>query len=189
MMIDVKSLLYATFFVGLAVLTASSVKAKDAPELAIPKPDSMMRLFDGTCANNVPYLDRVKSFAQALKWQNLPPEAATLGAPLDPNAKFNGWIVRNDGHLFFVGWSEGAINGRKATTCSVMTKGVSADILTALIGKKYTVRLLDDMSVAYQRDRIWNTTINGEYTLIRLNNSVGAASEAATLSIIFVNVQ
>lgn len=107
-----------------------------------------------------------------------------MGAPLDPNAKFEGWSAKEDGHLFVLGWSEAVIDGRTVTTCSIMTKDVPGDALAALVGKRYTVRPLDDMREAYKRVRVWNATINGEPAMIHLMNAVDAGFEAATLGVV-----
>lgn len=169
---------------GLLLVASGAAQAKDETKPPTPKPEAMLRLFDGACADNVPHLSRVKSFAQALKWKTLPPEAAAMGAPLAPNAKFEGWSAKEDGHLFVLGWSEAVIDGKMVTTCTIMTKDVPADALAALIGKKYTVRPLDDMREAYKRVRVWNATINGEQALINLLNPVDAGFEAATLAVV-----
>ncbi len=178
-------MLLRTFCASIVVLWGFAAQAKDdAGKPVAPSPDAVVRLFDGFCADNVPALDRVRSFAQALKWKALPPELAALGAPPNPQATYEGWRVKDAGSVFLVGWSEGRIDGRKVSTCAIFTKDVSADALAALIAAKYKVRPLDDMREAYKRVRAWDAVINGEKAIISLMNPVDAGFEAATLGVV-----
>jgi len=117
------------------------------------------RAFIGNCAQNAGRIDKVAAAARAFGWQELEGDMKAMVAPQDPNTKFSGWLVREDGQQpFMLGISEAMLKGVSYSMCVVSSPYVDMESVVTEVRKLTTFgKLLDNMEEAGQRYRVWAT--------------------------------
>jgi len=145
--------------------------------------DRLLEFFSGACLQAMPNIDRVKAGARAMNWKPLEGDIATMLAPADETAVWQGWAAKTDSDLFLLGVSEGKSNGRQIATCSVVVREIDQENLVKGLGENLKLKYLADDTEAFQRYRAWTTEVSGNKMLINLTTLSKEPNSPATLSV------
>ncbi len=145
-------------------------------------PTRIAEEFVGICAQNAGRTDKVKAYADVLKFESLPPEMALALGPQDPDARFSGWMVKSsdDSILYLLGVSEADFKGVRIQTCVVANPDV--DTVKTLLQVTSLLNLgspSDDFEQMGQRTRIWmwDEFVNGSaiYLTHQISPEIGVS--------------
>lgn len=139
--------------------------------------------FIGICALSMPEIRRIEAAASELKWKPLSPTQATMLRPIDPNAKFSGWLVPNSGKPYLIGVWEGQLDGDKVLVCTHASTHFDPSELVSEMAKKLSLKTLTDETEAGQRYRTWTTNVNGISMLINLTTMQNQRQTGGSLSV------
>jgi len=133
------------------VVGASLAAASESSDLA--------RAFVGHCITNAGRNDKIESSAEVFGYEELSGAKAQMFAPQDPNARFRGWMVKDDlSPLYALGISWSERNGIEMSNCDVANPDLDSEEVLRELQKIITMgntRFDDDD--AGQRYRIWGT--------------------------------
>ena len=148
----------AQLCLALAMTLASAIPAfgqtaKDEQALYIAQ------AFVGHCAQNPGRNDKVEAAARQFGYEELEGEEKLMLGPQDPNVKYSGWIVKEEGQpAYLLGVSEGLTNDVPYSNCTVANPNVSMDEVLSSIRSMVTIgNVLQETEGAGQRYRAWQT--------------------------------
>ena len=108
---------------------------------------------------------------------------ATLLAPSNPNAPFDGWAASYKGQDFFVGLSTGKIESKEVVICAAAARKLDQERLVAIVEENTKARLDNDEVENMQRYRGWVVTTDGNPIMLHLTTSAKDRLTPATLAV------
>ena len=109
---------------------AASAALSDSMAKPIANPDSIARAFIGYCLQNPGDYSKIVGFAEALKFDRIPPELDALSAPQDPYDEFSQFKVTDiNGAVFLFAASRSKVDGIPMVACSFAFQDLDLDAL------------------------------------------------------------
>jgi hypothetical protein len=141
--------LSTSFIVALVGLSANC-HAQDSSSLRFAQE------FVGVCAQDFPAVDKIKAAAKVFNWKEITdPNMRAMMGPASPDASWQGWLVIEKEDKYFVGISEGDINGKKTSSCSLVQDRVDVDSIISELAKILNAKKVEESTEAGQRQTLW----------------------------------
>jgi hypothetical protein len=135
-----------------SVANASVARAQSPVTIEL----SFVRSFIGACLQFFPDTGRVKQAASALKWPEIEnPDVRGILGPADARTKWQGWLLKADGHAFLVAISETAEQGRTVKSCSLAADRVDLPSIYRTLENLVSLKKQVDFNEDGQHNQLW----------------------------------
>jgi hypothetical protein len=143
--------------VGLVALLASAASVFSALAQSPVTPElSFVRSFIGMCVRYFPDIEKVKQTASALKWSEIKnPDVKGMLGPSDAGARWQGWLMKADGHAFLIGISEGVLDGARVKSCSLAADRIDLPSAYSTLERLVSLQKQLDFNEDGQRNQLW----------------------------------
>lgn len=155
------------------------------------KAEAVSKVILEQCINNVPRLDKIEAAAKVFNWSELTKQQALLVAPMDPDAWFNGWFVRDEtAGRYMIGISRGEFDGQKVAICTIASDSVDVDeVVIDLVENLKLGNQVADYKLAGQRSRIWRANYPAEETLLFVSDAKSMNEAGFSVSIMTPDIK
>jgi formylglycine-generating enzyme required for sulfatase activity len=149
--------------------------------------ENFVRFFSDHCVSSVKKIGILKALAKLRDWKDVPENLNVFMTSME-GVEGHGWVVRDAGYTYLVGFTQGEIEDKIVTSCSVVFRPKLGKIdPEPVLKEQFRLKLIVDEIENFQRYRQYNAKIDSDNILISIIESVDEKYKPINLSVSFTS--